>query len=217
MPLAFPAVEARNALRSEVRGAGLDGSSRLYRRAKDGSGTAHLLHQNFRTAVAVKDDWVYFVTGTPLWRRRDLHIESEWMKRRWDVVKDLPLWQLAIPSTHDSAAYGDWTLVGGAGAACQTANIYEQLMFGYRCFDLRFMPYNDRGVDRTGKHLTSYGFHHGSYLTKNTPEDMVSQVTRFLNQTSKEIIILNLRADVWDRQKDDGHWHTPLASMKSAP
>ncbi|RAX37930.1 DUF5050 domain-containing protein [Rhizobium tropici] len=185
------------------RGVGLDGGSGLYRCLKDGTSMARLLHQNLRSGAAVKGDWVYFVTGTTLCRRQ-LHMESEWMKRRWDVVKDLPLWQLAIPSTHDTATYGNWitpTLAGADGRSrCQTANIYEQLMFGYRCFDLRFMPY--RNVDRTGKNLTSYGFHHGSDHTKNTLADMVSQITRFLSRTSKEIMILNLRADVKHWQKD---------------
>ncbi|MFN8475826.1 MAG: DUF5050 domain-containing protein [Anaerolineae bacterium] len=195
------------------------GHNGLYRTLKAGEGLAHKLHSECSSSVAVKDGWVYFIAGTTLYRRA-IHgnVEAEWMARMWDRIKDTPLWQLAIPHTHDSATYGLYW-AGQVEQALQLpmttlsqdqcANIYEQLMFGYRSFDLRFVP-NLRRDPEAPVDLTHYYFHHGSDVTVHTLESVISQVVQFLDRTSREILILNFRADRSEWLKDSVYVHARL-------
>lgn len=117
-------------------------------------------------------------------------VSKQWMKDRWEQIKDQRLWQLALPASHDSACYGKcW--IGMVGAAIkddcprsqtQGANIYEQLSYGIRHFDLRFRRCN-------GIHYVM----HGSDVFETKLADVLGDIRKFLDETEREILTLQFR------------------------
>lgn len=63
-----------------------------------------------------------------------------WMSR---VPQATLLSQLSIPSTHQSIATNDQSII--SNAVCQGRSVYEQLVDGVRAFDLRFGRWSTKG------------------------------------------------------------------------
>ncbi len=112
----------------------------------------------------------------------------QWQKDNWETIKNKRLWQIALPATHDSGCYAKrWMgAVGAAGrdysprSQTQGATIYEQLTYGMRHFDLRFR----KCLNGT------YYIMHGKDIFETTLDTVLSDIKKFLNETEKEIIIL---------------------------
>ncbi|MDT3697825.1 MAG: phosphatidylinositol-specific phospholipase C domain-containing protein [Thermincola sp.] len=131
-----------------------------------------------------------------LWFSTSLVIDRmRWMESQYDTLRTKPLWQVTLPGSHDSGAYNmgtervhsscfdapEW-LPGSATRLFATAHnqdIAGQLQNGCRFFDLR--PYY--------KDEKFYAYH--DVLGANF-EDMLDDVADFLNNTSRELVILKV-------------------------
>jgi hypothetical protein len=119
------------------------GLNALYRRTIDGIGASQPLDPNGKYRPYLDGKYAYFCGGparASLYRAPlptlDPDKFREWMKDRWATIKDLPLWQVVLPSTHDSGCFDQDVLYPGAQA--QDSNVGGQLRYGFRYFDLRF-------------------------------------------------------------------------------
>src|SRR5215469_5194386 len=140
-----------------------------------------------------------------------------WMEDRWASISNRPLWQIPLPGAHDAGTYAPEGSLGGPWISAQGANIYQQLTYGMRYFDLRFdnvgfmsMPYWDDPV-RRGREMMALQsgivsdtivsdlrrgciVYHGLWKFPGTNlESILDQVRSFLNETKREIIILDIR------------------------
>ncbi|MGE3537851.1 MAG: hypothetical protein AB7N91_10515, partial [Candidatus Tectimicrobiota bacterium] len=180
----------------------------LYRRLKDGLGASEPLDPNGAFRPWIDGQTIYWAGGP---NRRSLYkgdlldlppnAYREWMRDHWSTIQGLPLWQVVIPGSHDSGCYGDRVFTGLAGysalrpsamSTAQGAPVGGQLRYGIRSFDLRFCP---SAAQPPRYDLGQYYVFHGSDVYANTAATIISQVNDFLNTTSQEIVILNVRAD----------------------
>lgn len=105
-------------------------------------------------------------------------IKQGWMERIYSFIENRRLNEIVIPGTHDSACYA----FDSVSIKTQEKSIAEQLSFGVRYFDLRFI------CTPTGYHV-----HHG--LAKSlvvTLNDILKPLKTFLEDFSKEIVILHV-------------------------
>lgn len=103
---------------------------------------------------------------------------EEWMESLYSIIQYRRLNEIIIPGTHDSGCYG----FDSVSIKTQDKTIEEQLRVGVRYFDLRFL------CTPTGFHI-----HHG--LAKSlsiTLTDIVEPIKRFMEDFSKEIVILHI-------------------------
>ncbi len=102
---------------------------------------------------------------------------SNWMRDNYSKIGNIPLKNLTLPASHDAAMY-----LGGLSFSTfgktQSLNIYEQLKYGIRYFDLR--PGVDNGI------LSIY---HGSVLGPLL-EEVLDNVKRYMEENHNELIIL---------------------------
>lgn len=93
--------------------------------------------------------------------------------------------ELSIPGTHDSGAeVGNTSHVLPSYSDCQDAEVYNQLVSGVRCLDLRI----ERG---DGEWMV----HHADY-TYRTLFLVLNDITRFLTINPSETVLCRLSADV---------------------
>ena len=88
---------------------------------------------------------------------------SQWMANLRD---DLPVWQIAVPGTHDSSTFGVGRYVEFA-AATQEKNFEEQWKAGVRCFDMRVRS-------RKGKAEMFHGFIHCGQTFKEAAKKVMT-------------------------------------------
>jgi hypothetical protein len=111
------------------------------------------------------------------------------------VIKNLPLWQIATPGSHDAGSYSKcWLGLVGASALveqgrskAQGASIAYQLAYGIRYFDLRFRATPNQ----------PYYVNHGTDVNDVTVDTVLKDIKAFLEKpsTAGEILILELG---WD-------------------
>jgi len=109
---------------------------------------------------------------------------SDWMTVNASVIKNLPLWQIALPGSHDSGTYGYFG-VPTPWTKAQGLSIGNQLVYGIRYFDLRFLS---QGGGR-------YVVEHGGYTCDVTLEAVLHDIKTFLEYpgSAGEILIVELR------------------------
>ncbi len=103
---------------------------------------------------------------------------KDWMGRLPDST---PLNKISIPGTHDTGAQGEH---GGIGVKTQPWSITEQLNAGIRYLDIR--------TRRTG---SAFAIHHGPYFLDMMFGDVMNEVTRFLRNHPKEVILMRVKGD----------------------
>jgi hypothetical protein len=99
------------------------------------------------------------------------------MEQLRDKIGDIPLCELAMPGSHDSATYGEYPF--SSVAKTQSLTIKEQLIRGIRYFDLRVRVHN--GV---------FYAHHGPVGTENHFTDILTDIRDFLREEPGELVVL---------------------------
>jgi len=103
---------------------------------------------------------------------------ENWMEALYSIIQNRRLNEIVIPGTHDSGCYR----FDSVSIQTQEKSISEQLLFGVRYLDIRFICLP-----------TGYHIHHGlakSFVTTLT--DIVKPIKDFLDKFSKEIVILHI-------------------------
>lgn len=101
----------------------------------------------------------------------------DWMRNIVDTVR---LNQLAMPGTHDAAAFGNIIEV----AKCQGMDLEQQLMVGVRYFDIRIRHFDNM-----------FRLHHGIVRLVVDFEDFMVNVTNFLNAYPSETVLFRLKEE----------------------
>lgn len=119
---------------------------------------------------------------------------ANWMGDRLSTLGHKPLSRIVFPGSHDAGMYH-----GNLGALglTQDQNIYEQLRWGVRYFDLR-----------PGKHLFIY---HGP-VTGPSTQTVLDDVKRFMQEGHREVIVLKFSH--FDFEATNGnHTYTQLLNI----
>jgi 1-phosphatidylinositol phosphodiesterase len=121
--------------------------------------------------------------------------KREWMKNVLDIGR-LRLTDIVWPGTHNSgmdrkapnhdAVLGNWT-------TCQNDSFAWQLANGARAFDIR-LGYTP------GAHQAQFYFHHNSYSSSRTLDELISALITFLDQNHDEFIVLDFH-ELGDAEK----------------
>jgi hypothetical protein len=129
---------------------------------------------------------------------------SRWMTDSFDAIKHLKLFQLALPSAHNSGAdKGAIDFIGEKWTACQDGRFIDQLKAGARVLDLRLAD-NSYGKI-IGNNWPQYEFRevfelqHGSWGNRRL-EHLISDVNAFAQANPREIIILDFHK--YDKGRD---------------
>jgi len=106
---------------------------------------------------------------------------SRWMTNNKDLLKNKLLKETRIVGTHDSCSFSI-VMAGDEYSVTQNTDLYHQLMGGCRFLDIRVGDWPGVSGLRTG-----HGIQYGDKF-----EDIMIQVTKFINENPEEIIIINL-------------------------
>ena len=122
---------------------------------------------------------------------------TEWCKR---INNRNRINTLAIPGTHDSAAWTKyWNVPGSPGTWAQRKNITEQLDMGVRALDLR-VGYASNNLTLG---LTSFiGMYHGPLYLRVTLESVLAEVKEWLSSHIREFVILIFQQQGLPGQRD---------------
>lgn len=94
--------------------------------------------------------------------------------------------EMAIPGTHDSGAYKEYTYTPMVQA--QDHSIKQQLEAGVRALDIRCGP-------KTTGTTTSYEVFHGGYDQGLTVKGVCQEIVKFLEKNTSEFVILMLKQE----------------------
>lgn len=137
---------------------------------------------------------------------------SKWMEEKWPSIKDIPLWQISIPSSHDSLALegaAEERLRGNQRSAAQGLKISGQLETGIRHFDIR--------LEWSILRKNYYGFHGTDFFSGGqTFDEVFVDFRRFLDCNTKEIVILRLRLSGGDQESAINHLISVLGAERIA-
>lgn len=113
------------------------------------------------------------------------------------VPSNISYFMVSVPGAHNSAAYGDYTLVVNINDQVKTNDLTfeQQLAAGIRAFDLR--PY----VTTTGQKYANTMLYHGSQNTNINFKDAMDTFSSFLTNNPTESIIL-----IMHDEKGDNKW-----------
>lgn len=101
-------------------------------------------------------------------------VRNSWME---ELSDDLQLSELALPGTHDSAAFQEQ----GTLVDTQCLNINDQLKVGIRFFDIRVRHYGDK-----------LELHHGQYYLNQNFDEFLSTVRQFLMSFKTETVLFRV-------------------------
>ena len=107
---------------------------------------------------------------------------NQWMECYSDVLKELTLTEMTLPGTHNSgtcrpvAVYPANEII-----RTQSMSLRNQLNLGIRVLDLRI------GQNSPGNYIIS----HDKYRTRYSLSDALQEIVGFINDTRKEIVILD--------------------------
>lgn len=104
--------------------------------------------------------------------------KSKWMNT---IRDDVLLSEIAIPGTHDSAAYKGFV----DSVATQTLNFDQQLKYGIRMFDIRIRHTSDR-----------FALHHGVVFLDVMFGDFLNSADKFLSTNPSETVIFRLKEEM---------------------
>jgi hypothetical protein len=112
---------------------------------------------------------------------RNFQNQSRWMTDHMDLLSDKLLKEVRIIGTHDACSY-TIVMLGDEYSVTQNVDLYHQLVGGCRFIDVRVGDWPGVSGLRTG-HSIQYG---------DKFSDMMTHVTRFVNENPREIILINL-------------------------
>ncbi|MGG4607224.1 phosphatidylinositol-specific phospholipase C [Providencia sp. Me31A] len=134
---------------------------------------SYILIMSFCTASYAHWDSAYFRKASDGFTNK-----SRWMST---IRDDALLSEVAIPGTHDSAAYKGFV----DSVATQTLNFDQQLEYGIRMFDIRVRHTSDR-----------FALHHGIVFLDVMFGDFLNSVDRFLEKNPSEIVLFRLKKEM---------------------
>jgi hypothetical protein len=134
-----------------------------------------------------------------------------WTHTRWMTAlpDDIPISELGIPGTHNSAAINK---TRSTRWACQDHSITEQLNLGIRLLDIRLKPKPRNRTEIDFEFKTCHG--RLSLLGANefqSFDDVRKECSDFLKENPGETIITTIKIDDWRRTRPDQH---PLILQK---
>ena len=134
-----------------------------------------------------------------------------WTHTRWMTAlpDDIPISELSIPGTHNSAAINT---TRSTRWACQDHSITEQLNRGIRLLDIRLKPKPRNRTEIDFEFKTCHG--RLSLLGANefqSFDDVRKECSDFLKENPGETIITTIKIDDWRRTRPDQH---PLILQK---
>ena len=106
---------------------------------------------------------------------------GNWMEYYSDSLGKLTLTEMTIPGTHDSGTHNPVSFVIAPYIRTQSLSLAQQLNRGIRSLDLRI------GQNSPGDYIIC----HGDYRTSYTLAQALKEVTDFIQNTKKEIVILD--------------------------
>lgn len=104
--------------------------------------------------------------------------KAKWMNKLRD---DVMLSEIAMPGTHDSAAYKNYV----DSVVTQALNFDQQLEYGVRVFDIRVRHTSDR-----------FALHHGNVFLDVMFGDFMNSVDRFLTKNPSEVVLFRLKQEM---------------------
>jgi 1-phosphatidylinositol phosphodiesterase len=132
-------------------------------------------------------DWTALRPSVKFWAKT-------WMERYQHCIGGLKLTELTIPGTHDAGTFNA-DGISQPWVQTQYRSLHQQLEEGVRALDVRLkIDHKYKGDDR-------FQFCHGDYFTNLFFVEGVRQINDFLDQTSKEIVIM-------DFHRFEGAWTT---------
>jgi hypothetical protein len=139
------------------------------------SGSATQFDDGMTPAVAANGTWAVQThkseARSTLWSSTSLITDrANWMGNRYDTLKSKPLKQLVLSASHDAGMYA-----GNILGRTQDLNLYWQLCYGQRYFDLR--PDKDLNIV------------HGP-VSGPRVEEVLNDVKKFMSEGHRELVIL---------------------------
>lgn len=124
-------------------------------------------------------------------------MSSDWCSK---ISDDTPINELAIPGTHDSAAWTHyWNVWGIKGTWAQRKSITEQLNLGVRVLDMR-VGFASNGYTFG---VTSFvGMFHGPVYLSMTLEEVLTDISNWLGEHPEEFVILIFQQQGKPGQRD---------------
>jgi hypothetical protein len=117
-----------------------------------------------------------------------------WMQSTLSAIGSRTLREIAMPASHD-AGMSQLTLWDGGvphNTLTQSGNVYQQLVYGARCFDIR--PVYSHGKFYTGHYSKIMASQAGG--SGRSIDDIVKDINRFTSENPGELIILDLSHDM---------------------
>ena len=139
-----------------------------------------------------------------------------WMQSTLSNIGSKTLREIAMPESHDSGMSQMTHWDGGVphNSLTQFVNVYQQLVFGARFFDIR--PVLSHGKFYTGHYSKVLSSQAGA--SGRTINDIVKDINRFTSEHPGELIILDLSHDM---NRDKGYrklapmeWHKLFGILK---
>lgn len=131
-----------------------------------------LQHLILPTQIFAHWDSAYFRNSNDGFSQR-----LDWMS---SIRDDVRISELALPGTHDSAAFGEFV----ENVVTQCLNFDQQLEFGIRVFDIRVRHINN-----------SFTLHHGFVYLESSIEDFLESVDKFLLDNPSETVLFRLKQE----------------------
>lgn len=104
------------------------------------------------------------------------------MEQYADVIGNLTLTNLTIPCSHESGTYSSLSPYSQSHEKTQNTSLALQLQYGIRVLDLEI------GQCEPGKYIIS----HGVFRTQYTLEGALKEIIDFVDETSHEVIVLDI-------------------------
>jgi hypothetical protein len=124
-------------------------------------------------------------------------MSSDWCSRIPDNAR---INDLAIPGTHDSAAWTHhWNVPGSPGTWAQRKNITEQLNLGIRVLDLRVGYASNNWTLGISSFV---GMFHGPIYVGTTLVSVLTEIDTWLGQNPQELVILVFQQQGKSGQRD---------------
>ena len=104
-----------------------------------------------------------------------------WMEKYSSLLGRLTLTEMTLPGTHDSGTYRPKLEIGTPWIKCQSLSLAQQLQRGVRVLDLRI------GQKSPGNYIIC----HDIWKTSYSLVEALKEVTEFIDQSSKDIVVLD--------------------------
>ncbi|XP_018496531.1 uncharacterized protein LOC100897356 [Galendromus occidentalis] len=119
-----------------------------------------------------------------------LRVQPRWMEELLPEIRRLALFDMAIPSTHQSGAY---KIFKGQNIVnryrdCQEEDVFTQLLYGIRALDLR--PAATKNASSAYEGFDYWIYHH-RFPTKNSVKSILEDVRSFLDLFPNEVVFVD--------------------------